>query len=392
MKPLRLRGGFTRRTAIAGLLLGSRIAVAAPRQLLQVGPSRALRNIRDACAIARDGASIEVDAGEYVGDTAVWTQSDLSLRAVGGRVRLVAAGESAEGKGIWVMRSRRAQVEGFDFSGARVPDRNGAGIRLDSGWLRVRDCSFMHNEMGLLTNNQPDTVLEIENSEFAYNQRPDGHNHNLYVGHIARLSVTGSYFHHGHIGHLLKSRAAANYVAYNRITDETDGSASYELEFPNGGIAYVIGNIIQQGANTQNEAIVSFGAEGYRWQDIELYLINNTLIDDLPRGGVFVRAYPGAQAVRIVDNLLVGNAGWRLDAHARLDANSRIAYADLEDAPAGDFRLRPESTAWERRVPAGSANGVALDPRREYRHPRRTIELHAAPTQPGALQGVARQR
>ena len=37
----------------------------------------------------------------------------------------------------------------------------------------------MHNEMGLLTSNEPTAVLEVENSEFAYNQRPDGHNHNL---------------------------------------------------------------------------------------------------------------------------------------------------------------------------------------------------------------------
>lgn len=387
-----LGSGCTRRTAIAGILIGSQLVAAAPGQRLQVGPSRALRSIHDACAVARDGATVEVDAGDYVGDTAVWTQNDLSLRAVGGRVRLIAAGASAEGKGIWVMRGQRVTVEGFDFSGAAVPDRNGAGIRLDSGSLLVRDCSFMHNEMGLLTNNLPNTVLEIENSEFAYNQRPDGHDHNLYVGRIARLSVTGSYFHHGHIGHLLKSRAAMNFIAYNRITDEADGSASYELEFPNGGIAYVIGNIIQQSALTQNEQIVSFGAEGYRWSRNELYLINNTLIDDLPRGGVFVHTYPGAQVVRIANNLLVGNAGWNLGANARLQSNSRIAHADLEDAAAGDFRLRPGSAAWGRRVPAGSANGVALDPQREYRHPRQTIELHGPATQPGALQSAGERR
>jgi hypothetical protein len=95
----------------------------------------------------------------------------------------------------------------------------------------------MHNENGILTGNQADTVLEIEDSEFGYNGANDGYSHNLYVGSIARLSVTGSYFHHAAIGHLLKSRAAINYVTYNRLTDEVDGTASYELELPNGGIA-----------------------------------------------------------------------------------------------------------------------------------------------------------
>ena len=124
------------RAAIAAVLLtGCATTAAAPGQCLKVGPSRALRSMRAAAAVAHAGATVEVDAGDYVGDTAVWTQNDLSLRAVGGRVRLIAAGESAEGKGIWVIRGQRVTVEGFDFSGAAVPDRNGAGIRLDGGSL-----------------------------------------------------------------------------------------------------------------------------------------------------------------------------------------------------------------------------------------------------------------
>jgi hypothetical protein len=76
--------------------------------------------------------------------------------------------------------------------------------------------------------------------------------------------VTGSYFHHADVGHLLKSRAARSHILYNRLTDETGGRASYELEFPNGGLAYVVGNVIEQAATTENETIISFGAEGYR--------------------------------------------------------------------------------------------------------------------------------
>ena len=54
-------------------------------------------------------------------------------------------------------------------------------------------------------------------------------------GPFAVLKVTGSYFHHAKSGHLLKSRAAKNLIFYNRLTDEIGGTASYELEFPNGG-------------------------------------------------------------------------------------------------------------------------------------------------------------
>ena len=96
------------------------------RQVIRVGSDRAVKTIADASRLARVGALIEVDAGQYAGDVAVWTRDRLTVRAEGGRL---------------------------------VP----------------------HAAMGLLTNNDSATVLEVENNEFAYNQRHDGHNHNFYV-------------------------------------------------------------------------------------------------------------------------------------------------------------------------------------------------------------------
>ena len=280
--------------------------LAANLTVLQVGPTKTIKTIAQSSILASAGVIIEVDTGIYLADVAVWQHDDITLRAVGGRVRLLAQGVAAEGKGIWVVRANGMRVEGFDFEGAAVPSRNGAGIRLERGSLHVRNCSFVRNEMGLLTNNDPSIVLEVENSEFAYNQRPDGHNHNLYVGQIARLSVTHSYFHHAHTGHLLKSRAAMNHIYDNRLTDEMGGTASYELEFPNGGLAYVVGNVIAQNTQTENPHLISFGAEGYKWPRNEIHLENNTLVNPLPQGGVFLRVAPGADVIRAVGNQLVG--------------------------------------------------------------------------------------
>lgn len=303
--------------AAVGSAAAAQVPVSAPASsvtIIQVGPTRSVKSIGAAARLASRGDIVEVDAAEYQRDTAVWTQDDLVVRAVGGRVRLVAGGAAAEGKGIWVVRAKRMRVEGFDFVGAAVPDRNGAGIRLESGSLRVRDCVFSHNEMGILTSNDPSVELAVENSEFAHSTRSDrAYHHNLYAGRIARLSVSGSYFHHGNGGHLLKSRAAVNVITYNWLTDEADGRASYELEFPNGGIAYVIGNIIQQGPRTENPHLISFGAEGYHWPSNELHLLNNTLVDQLPAGGVYLRVAPGAQLVRAVNNQRIGRAAWALD-------------------------------------------------------------------------------
>lgn len=274
--------------------------------VIRVGSDRTVKTIAAAAKMAGNRAVIEVDAGEYAGDVAVWTQAQLWLRAVGGRVRLVAAGASAEGKAIWVIRGGQVSVEGFDFSGTRVPSKNGAGIRFEKGQLTVRDCTFTDNENGILTANRPDLELRIEDSEFGFNGHGDGQSHNLYAGAIAHLSVTGSYFHHAKVGHLLKSRAAVNHIFNNRLTDEAGGTASYELEFPNGGVAYVVGNVIGQNTTTENPHLISFGAEGYKWPRNELYLVNNTLINPLP-DGVFLRVVSGADAVQTLGNVLVGH-------------------------------------------------------------------------------------
>jgi hypothetical protein len=274
-------------------------------EILRVGPNRTIKTIADSAALARAGAIVHVDAGDYRADVAVWQKDNITIRAVGGRVRLLARGAAAESKAIWVVRAKGMRVEGFDFVGARVADKNGAGIRLERGTLSVQDCSFTDNENGILTSNDPQVELEVVNSEFGYNGYGDGQSHNLYAGTIARLSVTGSYFHHARVGHLLKSRAAENHIVNNRLIDGEDGTASYELEFPNGGVANVVGNTIGQSTRTENLQLISFGAEGYKWPRNTLHLANNNMANPL-RNGVLLKVAPGADAVQVMNNVVVG--------------------------------------------------------------------------------------
>lgn len=360
------------------------------QNIVQVGPDRTIKSIAVAASMARDGDVFEVQAGDYHGDVAVWTKDNITVRAVGGRVRLMADGMAAEGKAIWVLRGGRMTVQGVDFTGARVPDRNGAGIRLEKGVLTVRDCTFIDNQNGILTSANPQVELEIINSEFGYNGFGDGQSHNLYVGGIARLSVTGSYFHHAKVGHLLKSRAAVNHIYYNRLTDETGGSASYELEFTNGGVAYVVGNIIQQGSQTQNPYLISYAAEGYKWPKNELVLVNNTLVDNRPRGGIFLRVKPGDVTVKAVNNLLVGKGNLDAAAPGEYKNNFTVDWDEFELAAREDYRLKRSSKLIGKAIDAGSAAGQALMPTSEYVHPRSTVTLKGPPRNPGALQSVKR--
>jgi len=351
----------------------------------RVGPSYALKTLSAAAAQAVDGDIFEVEAGDYPGDVAVWERNNITVRALNGRVRLMARGMAAEGKGIWVLRGGAMTVQGLDFSGARVADLNGAAIRLEKGKLTVRDCSFTDNQNGILTNNNAQVELDIVNSEFGHNGHGDGQSHNLYVGEIARLTVTGSYFHHARVGHLLKSRAAVNHILYNRLTDEVGGSASYELEFASGGVAYVIGNVIQQGSQTENPHLISFGAEGYRGMSNELYLINNTLVDDLTGGGVFLRVKPGKVRIKAFNNLLVGRGKLETAGAGDYRSNTNVGWDVFELAIRQDYRLKPQVNALSPLTDAGTVNDMPLMPSREYVHPLQTRAVPAVKLQIGAL-------
>ncbi len=354
--------------------------------LLRVGPNQAVKTLAAATRRATDGMLIEVEAGDYFADVAVWPQQDLTLRAVGGRVRMIAMGAAAQGKGIFVTTGERMRIEGFDFIGASVRDRNGAGIRLERGSLSLFDCGFRDNEQGLLSSNDPTVRLQIENCEFGTIVHREGSTHNLYVGRIGYLKITGSYFHHGMVGHLLKSRAAINHIFYNRLTDETGGGASYELEFPNGGQALVVGNIIQQSATTQNPVMISFGVEGYVWPRQELQLVNNTLVDLLPLGGRFLRVSPGAVKVRLVNNLLAGNRYFSASDDWEQKANARVDLDAFVQPARGDYTLRPDSPLRGKAVDPGETGGVGLRQLRQYQHPHDTVALKETAQNPGAIQ------
>ena len=374
------------RNIFVALVWISGIAPSAAQQLLRVGPNEAIQSISAASAKVRDGDIVEIAGGDYLADVAVWTKDHITLRGVGGRVRLIASGASAEQKAIWVIRGGSVLVENIEFIGARVPDHNGAGIRFEKGHLTIRNCLFFDNENGILTSGDKISELEIENSEFGHNGAGDGQSHNLYVGAISKLTVSGSYFHHAHVGHLLKSRAAENHITYNRLTDETDGRASYELEFPNGGLAYVIGNIIQQGPRTENPHLISFGVEGYTWPKNEIFLVNNTLVDDRKPRGIFLRVTPGADRITAFNNLLVGVGSLEAVGRGEFAGNNEVEHAAISQ----DFQLKKSIHYRDKVVDPGMANGVSLVLDREYVHPKQTRRLSGEVRLPGAQQSLAR--
>lgn len=361
-------------------------------QTLRVGPGHDIKTLADAAKHARDGDTVLVDAGEYRGDVAVWNQSGLLVRGEGDGAVLRADGASAEGKAIFVVRGRDVRMQNLAFTGARVRDRNGAGIRLErKGQLSIEQCRFHDNENGILTANDADAELQIVDSEFTDNGAGDGQSHNLYVGAIGKLTVSGSYFARARVGHLLKTRARESTIAYSRLSGE-DGTASYELEFPAGGRAAVIGCVIQQGPASQNATMISYGAESYRWDANELMIAFCTIVNDRPGGATFVRAAQGNASVEMVHNLLAGRARMDVPVTARL-RNIEARPGDFADPQHFDFRLRRAARVAGALGMVGTLGPEDHVPTREYVHPASSVELELksalTPLSPGAFQRLA---
>ena len=142
-----MRRGYSRFGFISafGLVLVG-IALAASQtsvaRTLTVGPGKMFATPSAAARVALRGDLVLIDAGVYDRDVAIWRASNLAIRGVGGIARLKSRGMTAGKKAIWIIAGDNAVIENIEFSGAIVPDHNGAGIRLEGTNLTVRNSIF----------------------------------------------------------------------------------------------------------------------------------------------------------------------------------------------------------------------------------------------------------
>ena len=230
-------------------------------------------------AAAKAGDTVNVQAGTYTNDFVTAFKS-ITLQAVGGVVKMVATVAPPNGKAIIDEGGSGVNVtiNGFDISGAAVADGNGAAISYEGGSLTLNNVYFHNNQDGLLAASDLAGTISINNSEFAFNGAGDGKTHNIYVNDIANLTITNSYFHDAIVGHEIKSRAENTTITGSRIFDN-NSTASYSIDLPNGGNATIQNNVIQQGPNSGNPAIIAYGEEGGLHAGTTVVVANNTIVN-----------------------------------------------------------------------------------------------------------------
>src|SRR6185437_4398634 len=179
---------------LSAILLLAGVAASHPSSgaTLDVGPTRTYKTPSAAAAVAKNGDHIRIDPGQYF-DCAVWHADNLVIEGTGAGV--VITDKTCMGKGLFVVEGNNTTIRNLTLTRARVPDANGAGIRLDNGNLTVDGVKFIDNQNGIL-GGVPGTTVTIRNSEFDKNGVCEqACAHAVYVNNVDLVHVENSRFY-----------------------------------------------------------------------------------------------------------------------------------------------------------------------------------------------------
>ncbi|WP_340316901.1 right-handed parallel beta-helix repeat-containing protein [Rhizorhabdus argentea] len=239
-------------------------------------------------AIGDGNGSILIAPGRYK-DCAVQTAGRIAYRAAR-PLTVIFDGGICEGKAVLVLRGRGASVDGLIFENLRVPDGNGAGIRIEKGPLAVTRSIFRNSEEGILGGgDDPSSDISIDRSTFSGLGRCDrglACAHSIYASAFRTVTVRRSRFEKGRGGHYVKSRAGRIVVSDCSFDDSAGRATNYMIDLPEGATGRIERNLFVQGADKENHsAFIAVAAEAQRNSSVNLLIADN--LADQVRGAAW---------------------------------------------------------------------------------------------------------
>lgn len=299
---------------LAVFLLGIAVVAAIPATTLMAQGQRAPYTVTETGraytalqqavdAIGEGSGTISIEPGTYR-DCAVQQAGDVGFVAqVPGKT--IFDGAACESKATLVVRGRSTRVEGLIFQNVRVPDANGAGIRLERGNLTVRQTWFRDSEQGILSADDPTGAVLIEKSTFSRLGRCDrglSCAHSVYFGDYGSVTIRRSRFEAGRGGHYVKSRAGRVEVTQSSFDDSAGRTTNYMIDLPAGATGRIADNVFVQGQDKENySAFIAVAAEGRTHSSSGLAIGGNDarFARGVSRSSAFVADWSG-------DTLLLG--------------------------------------------------------------------------------------
>ena len=259
---------------------------------------RQFTRLQDAVdAVGGGSATIRIGTGRHQ-DCAVQTMGQVAYVAeIPGQA--IFDGVTCEGKAALVLRGTSASVAGLVFTNMRVPDFNGAGIRLEHGNLSVSQSWFRDSQQGILTGADPDGRITIDKSTFTRLGTCEGSGgcaHSVYIGDYGAATIARSRFEAGRGGHYLKSRAAKIAVLGSSFDDSAGHQTNYMIDLPGGATGRIAGNWFVQGPSKENHsAFIALAAEGKANNSAGLVIEGNDarFAPNVPWQSVFVADWSG---------------------------------------------------------------------------------------------------
>jgi hypothetical protein len=210
---------------------------------------------------------------------------------------------TCEGKAAFVLRGIGAEVRGITFSNMKVPDGNGAGIRLEKGALNVAHARFQDSQQGILTANDPTGRIFITRSTFTglgTCENSAGCAHSIYIGNYGSLTLRESRFERGTGGHYVKARSAKVVIENNSFDDANGKGTNYMIDLPAGSVGRIADNWFVQGRDKENySAFIALGAEDLLHPSDGLEVVNNEarFVPGLSRTSAFLADWTASRVV-----------------------------------------------------------------------------------------------
>ena len=297
------------------------VTAPAAARTVTVGPPGAT-SLTEAVRAASDGDTLHLPAGAYY-ECAVIGQRNLVIEGEGAAT--VLTDTACEGKALLVARGDGLVVRNLVLARARVPDGNGAGIRLEGQGLMLDHVVFRNDEVGVLATGAGGTIL-VRDCTFEDGGRPaPGPTAALMVGPAALLRIERSVFT-GIAGAQVATAAQRTEILGTRIAPGAEAGAAVQA---GGALLSITDTEIALGPATPPRGaaiVVTAGA---------IVLRNDRLVNGTGQPATLLLNWTGTDAT------LSGNS---------------MAPGDTEEGTGGVWRHRAGTAA---RAAWGGARGAA---------------------------------
>jgi len=254
------------------------------------------KTLYELCA---NGGQVNLPSGMYHGHAYI----DQDTQVTGDTTHITAEGMVLPGgKGIFELHAGVLNLTNLSMSDARVPDGNGASVRVDPGAsLVMTNCEVYDCQMGILT--ADGGHIALSGCYFHDSGNNDGLSHEIYVNGSTFEMHDSEVFAGPETTHAVKIRTPNGHITGSHIKGSPSPSNSGAvLDIPDGGVILVEDTIIETSPGTGNSTLVRYGVESSKYGVPGVTLRSVTVTDAFGTGGVLMAGAHAGGAVLTLEN------------------------------------------------------------------------------------------